>query len=120
MRLARDAAAAGADDRARPCASLRVSFTPTTVSTMLIGAPASLRGAHQRQAVLGEARAAIAGAGMEEFAADAAVEADALGDVLHIGADLLAQIGDLVDEGDLGREEGVGGVFDELGRLDRR
>ena len=26
----------------------------------------------------------------------------------------LAQIGHLVDEGDLGREEGVGGVFDQL------
>ena len=57
---------------------------------------------------------------MEKLAADAAVEADALGDVLHVGADLLAQIGDLVDEGDLGREEAVGGVFRQLGRLDRR
>ena len=78
-----------------------------------------LRGAHQRQAILGEARAAIARPGMEELAADAAVEADALGDVLHIGADLLAQIGDLVDEGDLGGKEAVGGVFGEFRRLDR-
>ena len=35
---------------------------------------------------------------------------------LHVGADLLAQIRDFVDEGDLGGEEGVGGVFDQLGR----
>ena len=45
---------------------------------------------------------------MQELAADAAVEADAARHVLHVGADLLAQVGDLVDEGDLGREEGVG------------
>ena len=57
---------------------------------------------------------------MQEFAADAAVEADAAGDVLDIGADRLAQIGDLVDEGDLGREKGVGRVFDQLGGFDRR
>ena len=55
---------------------------------------------------------------MKELAADAAVEADALSDVLNVGADLLAQIGDLVDEGDLGGEEGVGRVFDQFGGLD--
>ena len=54
---------------------------------------------------------------MQELPADAAVEADAAGDVLHVGADRLAEIGHLVDEGDLGREEGVGGVLDQLGRL---
>ncbi len=52
---------------------------------------------------------------MEEFSADAPVQADAARHVLHIAADLLAQIGHLVDEGDLGGEEGVGGVFDQLG-----
>jgi hypothetical protein len=56
---------------------------------------------------------------MQELAADAAVEPDAAGDVLNIGAHRLAQIGDLVDEGDLGREKGVGGVFDQFGRFDR-
>ena len=74
-----------------------------------------LRGLDQRQRVLGEARAAVAGAGVQEFRADAVVEADAARDVLDVGADLLAQVGDLVDEGDLGREEGVGGVLDQLG-----
>ena len=36
-------------------------------------------------------------------------------DLVDVGADLLAQIGDLVDESDLGGEEGVGSVFDQLG-----
>jgi hypothetical protein len=52
---------------------------------------------------------------MEKLAADAAVEPDAAGDVLDIAAQRLAQIGDLVDEGDLGGEKGVGRVFDQLG-----
>jgi hypothetical protein len=34
-------------------------------------------------------------------------------------ADLLAQVGDLVDEGDLGGEEGVGGVLGQLGAAPR-
>ena len=76
------------------------------------------RGVGQRQRILGKARAAEARPGMQELAADAAVEPDAARHVVHVGADLLAQIGDLVDEGDLGREEGVAGVLGDLGRLD--
>ena len=34
---------------------------------------------------------------------------------VDVGADLFAQIGDLVDESDLGGEEGIGRVFDQLG-----
>src|SRR3546814_15830059 len=52
---------------------------------------------------------------MEECGADAIVEADAARDVLHFGAYLLAEIRDFVDEGDLHREKGVGGIFDEFG-----
>ena len=55
---------------------------------------------------------------MQKLAADAAVEADPAGDVLDVGADPFAQVGDLVDKGDLGREKGVGGVFDQFGSLD--
>ena len=77
-----------------------------------------LGGAHQRQRVLGEAGAAVAGAGMQELAADAAIQPDAARHVVHVGADLLAQIGHLVDEGDLHRQEGVGGVFGQFGGLD--
>ncbi|MEH2483662.1 hypothetical protein V1282_007019 [Nitrobacteraceae bacterium AZCC 2146] len=46
---------------------------------------------------------------------DAVVHHDAARHVLHVGTDLLHEVGDLVDEGDLGGEEGVGGVFDQLG-----
>ncbi len=99
--------------------ALRRSFSATTVSTMLTGRARFLRGAREREAVFGEARAAEARPGMQELAADAPVEPDAARHVLDVGADLLAEIGDLVDEGDLGREKTVGGVFDELGRLQR-
>ncbi len=51
---------------------------------------------------------------MQELRPDAAVQPDAAGDVLHIGTDFLAQIGNLVDEGDLHRQEGVAGIFDQF------
>jgi hypothetical protein len=35
--------------------------------------------------------------------------------MLDVGADLLAEIGDLVDEGDLGRKKRVRGIFGQLG-----
>jgi hypothetical protein len=53
---------------------------------------------------------------MEKFSADAVVEADAARNFLHVGADGFAQIGNLVDEGYLGGEKCVGGIFDQLGR----
>ena len=52
---------------------------------------------------------------MQKFPADAVVEPHAARHLLHVGADLFAQIGDFVDEGDLGGEEGIGRVFDQLG-----
>ena len=52
---------------------------------------------------------------MQELRADAVVEPDAARDLLHVGADFFGEIGDLVDEGDLGGEKRVGGVFDQLG-----
>ena len=39
-----------------------------------------------------------------------------MGDLLDIGADGVAQIGNLVDEADLDGKKGVGGVFDQFGR----
>ena len=48
---------------------------------------------------------------MEEFGADAVVQTDAARDLLHIGADRLAQVGDLVDEGDLHGQKGVGRIL---------
>ena len=50
---------------------------------------------------------------------DAAVEAHSLGNVLNVGAQPLAEVSDLVDEGNFGREEAVGGVLDELRRFER-
>jgi hypothetical protein len=73
------------------------------------------RSCTRAQGVLREARAAIAGAGVQELGADALVEADAARDLLHVRADGFAEIGHLVDEGDLHGEEGVGRVFDQLG-----
>jgi hypothetical protein len=70
--------------------------------------------------VLREAGAAEAGAGLEELRTDARVEADAAGDVLHVGAELLTEDGDLVDERDLRGQEAVRRVLDQLGRLDVR
>ena len=52
---------------------------------------------------------------MQKFRADAIVESDAARDVLHVGANFLGQVGNLIDEGDLGGEEGVRRVFDKLG-----
>ncbi len=45
---------------------------------------------------------------MQQLVADAAVLADGGGDLLHVGAEALAQIGDLVDEADVQGEEGIG------------
>src|SRR3546814_12777346 len=56
---------------------------------------------------------------MQELAADAPVEADAAGDVVHVGADLLTEVGDLVDEVDRGGQEGVAGILGELGGFQR-
>ncbi len=62
---------------------------------------------------------------MQELAADAVVEADTARHFLDIGTDALAQVRDLVDEGDLGGEERVRRILDKfrpapLGVEDRR
>jgi hypothetical protein len=75
-----------------------------------------LTGLDQRERVLWETGSTEARAGMQELLADAIVEANAAGDFLHIGADLLGKIGDLVDESDLGREKGIRRIFGQLRR----
>jgi hypothetical protein len=57
---------------------------------------------------------------VQEFGSDAVVETDAVGHVLHVAANGLAKIGDLVDEGDLHGEKRIGGILDQLGRPPRR
>ena len=70
--------------------------------------------------ILGQAGAAEAQAGSEEIAADPGIQTDAPGHGRHVDAELLAQVGHQVDEGDLGGEEGVGRLLDQLGRRDAR
>ena len=74
----------------------------------------------ERGDVLREAGAAEADPGLQELRADPVVEAHALGDLDHVGAGLLADVGDLVDERDLRGQERVGGELDHLGALDVR
>jgi hypothetical protein len=67
--------------------------------------------------ILGKAGAAVAQPGAQELGADAAVQAHARGDVFDVRVHGLGQVGDCVDEGDLQRQEGVGGVLDDLSAL---
>ncbi|MNP09531.1 hypothetical protein D3C76_1016430 [compost metagenome] len=69
------------------------------------------QGAH----VLGEAGTAITAAGVDEVVADARVGADAQAHRFDVGTQVFGQLGDLVDEADLGRQHAVGGVFGQLG-----
>ena len=75
-----------------------------------------LSGLEQCERVLGKAATAITGAGIEEFAADPLVEAHAASHLLHISARPFAEIGDFVDECDLGRQKSIAGIFGEFGR----
>ena len=70
--------------------------------------------------VLREARAAVPEAGVQERGADPRVEAHPLHHLVDVAAGELAQVGDLVDEGDLRGQERVGRVLDDLGRVDVR
>ena len=70
----------------------------------------------ERLDVFGKARAAVADAGLQEVRPDAVIETHAVGHGAHVGAHHLAHVGDLVDERDLGGQEGVGGVLDHLRR----
>jgi len=70
----------------------------------------------ERLDILGEAGAAVAHPGVQETGADALVEAHAARHFDHVRPQTLADVGDLVDEADLGRQEGVGGVLDHLRR----
>jgi hypothetical protein len=66
--------------------------------------------------VFGEARPTPTRPGRQVVPPDAAVVAHPLDDVHRIGPDRLAQDGYGIDEGDLGRQEGVAGILDGLGR----
>ena len=74
----------------------------------------------QRERVLGEARAAPADARAQEVRPEPVIEADPFGDVLDVGADELADVGDLVDEADARDEERVRRELDHLRGVDVR
>ena len=65
--------------------------------------------------IFGETAAAEPGARIEVAGADALVESHASGYGGDIGAVGLADIGNLVDEGDLGGQHRIGGVFNHFG-----
>jgi hypothetical protein len=69
------------------------------------------QGAH----VFGETRTAITAAGVDEVVANARVRADAQSHRFDVGAQVFGQLGDLVDEADLGRQHAVGCVLGQLG-----
>ena len=69
----------------------------------------------ERRRIFWKTRAPEAEAGVEEAWADSRVESHSAGHLGHIGADALADVGDLVDERDLRRQERVRGELDHLG-----
>ena len=82
---------------------------------MVAGVPSKhFEGVH----ILGKAGTTEADTRPQEARADALVKAHAAGDLGDVGPGLLADVGDLVDERDLGCEEGVGRELDHLGRGD--
>ena len=51
---------------------------------------------------------------MQKFTADPIVDSDPARHFLYIGARTLGEIGNLVDEGNLGRQKRVSGIFDQF------
>ena len=97
----------------RFCASL----TASTASSTRSGCAALGGGALQRLHVLREARAAVAGAGIEEVVADARIGADALAHRARCRRRARsARLRELVHERDARGEHRVGRVLGELGR----
>ncbi len=69
--------------------------------------------------ILRETGTAVPQPGAEKLGADAAVQADARGDVLDVRVHGLGQVGHRVDERDLHGQKGVGGMLDDLRALRR-
>ena len=67
--------------------------------------------------ILGEAGSAIARPCMEELGADTLIKAHSLGDILYVSPCLLAQGRNLIYKRNLGGQEGVAGILDQLGSL---
>ena len=103
----------------RPCATVFAAAGVDGVHLTEEGqrvAGAELAGpVHEGADVLGQAAAAEAEPGLEEAAPDPGVVAERLGQLDHVAAGELAQVGHRVDEGDLGGQEGVRRDLDQLG-----
>ena len=82
------------------------------------GNPAFLRNAQQRLGILGKARTAITRPRMQKLLANATIQPHAARQILHVGPDFLTDVCQFIDEADLGRKKGVGGIFDEFRGLD--
>ena len=74
-----------------------------------------VRGIDQRARVLGKTRSAETRSRIQEWRSNAIVEPHAARDFLHVGAELLAQIGHFIDECNFGRQERIRAIFDQLG-----
>ena len=70
----------------------------------------------QRLDIFRKARPAVPATGIEEFVADARVRSDPLPNHIDVGADTLAEVGDVVHKADAGSEHGIGRVLGHLGR----
>src|ERR1019366_2079977 len=72
----------------------------------------------ERAQILRKTTAAKTDAGVEETAANALVQADAVSDFLHVRVGGFADVGDGVDVGNFQREKGIRRVLDEFRRVD--
>ena len=79
--------------------------------------PSSSADAPEGADVLGQAATAEAEARAQEAPPDPGVVRHRFGEADHVRADLLADLGDRVDEGDLGREEGIGRQLHQFRRF---
>src|ERR1700676_3643983 len=68
--------------------------------------------------VFGKTKTTEAESGLEELAADARIKTHGVGHFIHVGANFLAKVGNYVGVTYFEREEGIGGVFYELGAID--
>src|SRR5512139_243987 len=75
-----------------------------------------LRRLDQSNSIFGKARTAVAWASVKKFGSNPVVKPYPARDFLHVSANFLCKIGDLIDERDLRGEKRVGGVFDQFGR----
>ena len=90
-------------------------FTSVTAAIRGSGSWRRLSEGQQGIQVLGKAGTSETDPRLQEGVPDPGVHPHPPGHRPDIGPDLLTEAGDLVDEGDLGGQKGVGGILDHLG-----